>query len=100
MTISPVGSPAVHPELLRGEAQRDEVQQGGYPAVLGVLLVTPIHRRLQLLNGVVLLLEGDVLNQGDTSDVKEDAHERELDDGKEPGEEVGVDPNLNIVQYH
>jgi len=75
-----VGAAVVHPELLGGDAEGHQVQQRSNPAVEGILLVALVHVPSQLVHIRVLLIEGNVLDQGHTVDVEEDTHEGELHD--------------------
>jgi len=70
---------------LDGYTERDKVEQGGYPAVEGVVVVALLHVPLQIMQVGVLLLEWNILDEGNTPDVEEDSHEGELDDA--PGRE-------------
>ena len=53
----PVGAPVVHPELLNGDAEGDEVEQGSDPAVESRVVVTRLHVILKLADISVLLLK-------------------------------------------
>ena len=96
--IIPVGSPAVHPELLCGDTESYQIEQSSNPAVEGVLIISVLDIFSQHVDvGVRFFLQANVLDESHTdrgkmlsfdpfltdyilpSDVEEDAHHRELD---------------------
>jgi len=75
-----VGAPVVHPELLNGDAEGDEVEQGSDPAVESRVVVTRLHVILKLADISVLLFERNIFDKGDASDIEENSHEGKLND--------------------
>ena len=72
----PVGSPAVHPELLGREAQGNQVQEGCNPAILSILYISHVYVPPQIFYVVILLLgQRNILNQSHAVDVEEDSHQ-------------------------
>ena len=63
----PVGSPAIHPELLCGDTESNQIEQGSNPAVEGVLIVAILDIFPQCLKvGVGFFLQTDVLDESHT----------------------------------
>ena len=80
LLLDAVSGSVVHPELLNGHAESDEIKQSRDPAVEGVLHVARVEVALQFLHVCVALLQGNVLDECDGVGPKENAHKRELND--------------------
>ena len=65
--IIPVGSPAVHPELLCGDTESYQIEQSSNPAVEGVLIISVLDIFSQHVDvGVRFFLQTNVLDESHT----------------------------------
>ena len=66
-TIVPMGSPTVHPELLGGDTESDQIEKSSNPTVEGVLIITVFDISFQHpYVGVRLFLQLNVFDESNT----------------------------------